>query len=220
MKLPGSLAKFKQQTLDVYASPPTEVKQWADQVVLEERTKSIGELLNTLNSAKSEARQTLDEINLSLDTEMRDCEQERVKHGDLWTQAPSASLTTEFRHDILNHRRMLENANQSDQQLFAKYSSVQHHLDILKQPQALEKAFTDTIINLSNKSNVVSDMSLLDVDTGVEDNKNKLNEKVQRVESILEKLRKIESDRNETFQDLKEKVSHFYTKIQKSHTLL
>ncbi|CEG69471.1 hypothetical protein RMATCC62417_05540 [Rhizopus microsporus] len=220
MKLPGSLAKFKQQTLDVYASPPTEVKQWADQVVLEERTKSIGELLNTLNSAKLEARQILDEINLSLDTEMRDCEQERVKHGDLWTQAPSASLTTEFRHDILNHRRMLENANQSDQQLFAKYSSVQHHLDILKQPQALEKAFTDTIINLSNKSNVASDMSLLDVDTGVEDNKNKLNEKVQRVESILEKLRKIESDRNETFQDLKEKVNHFYTKIQKSHILL
>ncbi|CEJ03390.1 Putative Vacuolar protein-sorting protein bro1 (Fragment) [Rhizopus microsporus] len=220
MKLPGSLAKFKQQTLDVYASPPTEVKQWADQVVLEERTKSIGELLNTLNSAKLEARQILDEINLSLDTEMRDCEQERVKHGDLWTQAPSASLTTEFRHDILNHRRMLENANQSDQQLFAKYSSVQHHLDILKQPQALEKAFTDTIINLSNKSNVTSDMSLLDVDTGVEDNKNKLNEKVQRVESILEKLRKIESDRNETFQDLKEKVNHFYAKIQKSHILL
>jgi hypothetical protein len=213
MKLPGSLAKFKQQNhLDMFASPPSEVKAWSEEIAAEEQSHSIGELFKTLNTMKLKARQTLDKASLSLDTEMRDCEQGRVKYGDLWTQIPSGSLTTEFRHDIANHRKMLDDANQSDQQLFAKYGSNQHNIDILKQPQNLEKTYANSIINLSNgissnQGNDASTMSLLDVNFGVEEKKDGLSEKVQQVETILARLNKIECDRNETFQDLKEKVT-------------
>ena len=43
---------------------------------------------------------------------------------------------------------------------------------------------------------------------------NDLDDKVQRIENIIEKLRKIEKDRDDTFRDLKEKVrlnSYMYT---------
>ncbi|KAI8643367.1 BRO1-like domain-containing protein [Parasitella parasitica] len=219
MKLPGSLAKFKQQrqmnsSLDDYASPPSDVKSWADQIAAEERRLPVPELWNTLNSLKTKARQTLDEASLNLDKEMRDCEQGRVQYAELWTQAPSGPLTTEFRHDISNHRRTLDGASQSDNQLMGKYDSVRRNIDILKhggQSRELEGAYAECISTLANGSTAKKDagVNLLDVDTGssqAEKKNGNLNEKVQRIEAIIDKLRKIESDREGTFRDLKDKT--------------
>ncbi|KAI8883650.1 BRO1-domain-containing protein, partial [Backusella circina FSU 941] len=73
MKLPGSLFKFKQQqqqqkssanSLDEYASPPSEVRQWSSQIVEEEQRTPIGDLLNSLTTLRSRARQTLEEAGL------------------------------------------------------------------------------------------------------------------------------------------------------------
>lgn len=216
MKLPASLSKFKNQqqatqSLDSYASPPSEVKGWADQVAAEERRTNIGELLNSLTTLRARARQTLDEASLNMDKEMRECEQGRVKYGEQWTQPPSGPLTSEFRHDINNHRHTLDGASQSDNQLVAKYESVRRNIDILKhggQSRELERAYAECISVLADsKQKNDSGMNLLDIDTsGSEKKTESLNEKVKRVESILEKLRKIESDRDETFRDLKDKT--------------
>lgn len=219
MKLPGSLTKFKNQqhtsqSLDSYASPPSEVRSWADQVASEEnRSSSVSDLVNTLTALRTRARQGLDDASLSLDKEMRDCEQGRVKYGDLWTQPPSGPLTTEFRHDISNHRHTLDNASQSDSQLLNKFETVRRNIDILKhggQSRELERAYAECISVLANGSNKKEDagVNLLDIDTSSTGSNKKasLNEKVQRVESIIEKLRKIQSDRDDTFRDLKDKV--------------
>lgn len=221
MKLPGSLNKFKNlqqqqatSSLDSYASPPSDVKSWADQVAAEERRGTVTDLLNSLTTFKTRARQALDEASLNLDKEMRDCEQGRVKYADLWTQPPSGPLTTEFRHDINNHRHTLDGAAQSDNQLMAKYESVKRNIDILEnggRSRELERAYAECISVLANGGDKKKDagVNLLDIDVSTEEEKKggNLNEKVQRVESIIEKLRKIESDRNDTFRDLKDKVS-------------
>ncbi|KAI9265997.1 BRO1-like domain-containing protein [Sporodiniella umbellata] len=208
MKLPAVLAKFKQRDhLDSYASAPQEAILWSEEIWSEEMSRPLRDLLQSFNTMKSRARQALDNASLSLDTEMRACEQARVQYGDFWTQTPSGSLTTEFRHDLANHRKILDDAHQSDQQLFSRYASVQSSLDILKQPSQLEKTFTDSIIQLSSKSSDASNMNLLDVQIETEDTANQMNQKIQQVESILEKLRRIESDRSETFNDLKEKTT-------------
>lgn len=218
MKLPGSLSKFKNQkqstqSLDNYASPPSEVKSWADQVASEERrSSSVGDLLNTLTTLRTRARQGLDEASLNLDKEMRECEQGRVKYGDQWNQPPSGPLTTEFRHDINNHRHTLDGASQSDSQLLNKYETVRRNVDILKhggQSHELERAYAECLSVLANGGNGKQDagVNLLDIDTSTPDDKQgNLNEKVHRVESIIEKLRKIQSDREDTFRDLKDKV--------------
>lgn len=71
---------------------------------------------------------------------------------------------------------------------------------------ALEKVFSDgTSLAFNQDSNKNDAQSLLDLDlpTG---SQGSLNDKVKKVESALDKLRRIESERNETLQDLREKV--------------
>ncbi|KAI7904258.1 BRO1-like domain-containing protein [Cokeromyces recurvatus] len=230
MKLPGSLAKFKYQhqqqqqqqqksllresvnsLLDHYAIPPSEVTTWADHIAVEERRSQVTDLIHTLTTLKTRAKQLLDEASLKLDTEMRDCEQNRVQYGDDWTQTPSSSLTSEFRHDITNHRRTLEGASQSDNQLISRYESARYNIDILKQGSQgrdLEKAYTQAIISiLPNDKQKENKANLLDIDLGTEkEAASHLEEQVNHIEKIIEKLRKIESDRDETFRDLKEKT--------------
>ncbi|KAI9342388.1 BRO1-like domain-containing protein [Pilaira anomala] len=221
MKLPSSLSKFKNQnhhatSFNHFASPPpppSEIQSLADQVMAEERRVPITELFNTLTSLRNRARQRLDEASLNLDKEMRECEQGRVKYADLWTQPPSGPLTTEFRHDINNHRHTLDGASQSDNQLLSRYESVRRNIEILKnggQSRELERAYTECISVLAqdnNNKNENTGMNLLDIDVTEKSKSNDvLIEKVQRVESILEKLRKIEQDRDDTFRDLKDKT--------------
>ncbi|KAF1801584.1 BRO1-like domain-containing protein [Mucor lusitanicus] len=218
MKLPGSLGKFKQQqqlnsSLDDYATPPSDVKSWAIQIAAEERRSPIAELLNTLTALKTKARQSLDEASLDLDKEMRDCEQGRVQYADQWTQPPSGPLTTEFRHDISNHRRTLDGASQSDNQLMGKYDSVRRNIEILKhggQSRELEGAYAECISAIAGGNTPQKDagVNLLDVDIAADSGKSDddLSEKVKRIELIIEKLRKIESDREDTFRDLKDKT--------------
>jgi hypothetical protein len=217
MKLPGSLVKFRQQggaSLDDYATPPSEVMSWADHIASEERRAPISELLNSLTALKTRARQTLDDASLNLDKEMRDCEQGRVQYADQWTQPPSGPLTSEFRHDISNHRRTLEGASQSDNQLMNKYETARRNIDILNhggQSRELEAAYTECISAVANGGSQKPDaaMNLLDIDFGTDNDKKSgdLNEKVQLVENLIEKLRKIENDRDDTFRDLKDRVS-------------
>ncbi|KAI8968458.1 BRO1-like domain-containing protein [Mycotypha africana] len=223
MKLPGSLAKFKNQqetstSLDAFAEPPSNVKDWADQIAVEERTASINDLINSITLLKKQAKQSLDEASINLDKEMRDCEQNRVQYGDQWTQPPSGSLTSQFRQDISNHRRTLDSAAQSDNQLIAKYESARRNLDILReggQSLTLEKTYTQTLTSLisnnEHSSKQPTEASLLDLDFESEaekkqSSKENINEKVQRVETTIDKLRRIEKDRDDTFHDLKEKT--------------
>lgn len=231
MKLPGSLNKFRNQqqssdsSLDEYATPSSDVKNWANQIASEERRQPVADLIHQLTTLKQKAKQTLDDASLQLDKEMRDCEQGRVQYGDQWTQSPSGPLTTEFRHDISNHRRTLDNASQSDNQLLAKYDTVRRNVDILKHGGSshdLEKVYAEAISNLLNgggqpaRQNSAT-VDLLDIDFGTTTapakKDDQLEEKVKRVEGIIEKLRKIESDREETFRDLKEKVKKHQAKL-------
>ncbi|KAI8874891.1 hypothetical protein K501DRAFT_289596, partial [Backusella circina FSU 941] len=185
MKLPGSLFKFKQQqqqqkssanSLDEYASPPSEI-------VEEEQRTPIGDLLNSLTTLRSRARQTLEEAGLCLDQEMRECENNRT---------PSGSSTSEFRHDIQNHRQTLDGAAQSDNQLLARYETAKRNIDILKQANGhgLEAAYTEALSNPKT--------SLLDLDISTEEDNTS--------DDLNKKLKRIESDRDETFRDLKDKT--------------
>lgn len=75
---------------------------------------------------------------------------------------------------------------------------------------ALEKAFSDgtSLAFKQDSSSNGGAQSLLDLDmpTSNQGGQDSLKDKVNKVENALEKLRRIESERNETLQDLREKV--------------
>ncbi|KAI9025129.1 BRO1-like domain-containing protein [Phycomyces nitens] len=222
MKLPGALDKFKQTgkvdadkegaLFDGLLEPTAEVREWAKLIAFEESSEktSIGELVETLDGLKSQARKMLDEASIGLDQEMRDCENMRMQFGDEWTQQPSGSLTSAFRQDLRNHRESLEIGSQSDAQLMRRYEVISKDIGILRQgekSQDLVNAFTESIAGLFESSPPSGgDKSLLDLDIDVGIGKKSMETKVKRVEDILDKLRKIEKERDETLNDLKEKT--------------
>lgn len=87
MRLPAALDKFKRlaqggeqgRSLDEFAIPTTEVREWADRIKEEEETKgTVYELVETLDGIKTRAKEMLDTVTMALDEEMRACEGMRV----------------------------------------------------------------------------------------------------------------------------------------------
>ncbi|KAI8342699.1 BRO1-like domain-containing protein [Chlamydoabsidia padenii] len=221
MKLPGSLDKFKAgvdgatkgREMETAMAPPSDVVALADDIAAQENSgKGIRSTMDQLESLKTKARKALDDIGLKLDQETRECESMRVKYGDLWTQAPSGSLTTNFRQDLRNHRQSLESGTQSDSTLYQRHEEIKKDVEILRQGGRngqMERVFAEhlTMVLEHDSKKGAGENSLLDLDMSSSVNAAKLSaEKAQQVESIIDKLYKLEKDRSETLQDLKERT--------------
>jgi len=215
MKLPSALEKFRHQndredvSLDEFANPTREVRDWADRIRDEETTKSkVAELVDALEALKDRAKDMLDKVALSLDEEMRGCEQMRVKYGDQWNQQPSSSLTTSFRDDLRNHRMSFDQGNSSDRQILQRWEQVARDVSILRQGAASEdlaRIFAEALAGIITPEKKDRGSLLdIDIDSGV--NKSSTTQKVKRIESALDKLYQVRTERKETMEDLKEKT--------------
>ncbi|KAI9300515.1 BRO1-like domain-containing protein [Cunninghamella echinulata] len=248
MKLPQSLNKFKwttanssgvnqnnnnnnnnsdheqQKQLATFMLPPDEVYTWADSIYQQEHDHqhNIKYLMDTLESLKTTIRSSLDDIQLKMDQEMRECESMRVKYGDLWSQAPSGALTNHFRQDLKNHRQSMESGTQSDSQLYHQYTDIKKEIDVLRlgsKNDQLGLSFTNYLhLIIENENNKTQKKetdidSLLDLVDDSDSNQQQqkdaalaCKEKIQRIEAMVDKLYKLEKDRYETLQDLKERT--------------
>ncbi|CAG8673068.1 1039_t:CDS:2, partial [Ambispora leptoticha] len=211
MKLPGSLEKFKNadntRSFDVLAAPPAEVKQWASLIREEELQKgSIKELMITLDGLKARAKELLDGVTLTLDTEQRECELLRVKYGDAWTQSPSGQSTTSIRQDMQSHRESLEKASNSDRHIYHQYEQVSNDVVTLLSNgkcEDLERVFAEALTSVGLNHNVVENESLLDVETS--GSEERIPIKAQKVEECISNLYKVKKERMDTLSDLKER---------------
>ncbi|KAI8334762.1 BRO1-like domain-containing protein [Chlamydoabsidia padenii] len=228
MKLPGTLDKFKHPSnnssqwnssssssnsplWDRFSTPPADVKKWADLIQSNETTDTLQSMLDNISGLANQNKSKLDQISLELDTEMGACESMRVKYGDDWIQLPSGTLTKDYRQDVRNHRDALVNAQLSDTQVTQKLDTISNDIAILKQgssSQALESLFTDTMSYLltESSSSVAPKDTVMDLQIDVGLGTNSMQQKLKRVESILEKLYKLQKDRDNTLEDLKEKT--------------
>lgn len=223
MKLPSALEKFRHQndredvSLDEFATPTKEVRDWSDRIRDEETTKSkVAELVDKLESLKDRAKDMLDKVALSLDEEMRGCEQMRVKYGDQWTQPPSSSLTVSFRDDLRNHRISFDQGNTSDRQILQRWERVARDVSILRQGGSsddLARIFAESLAGtIAPEKKDRGSLLDIDIDSGV--NKGSTAQKVKRIETALDKLYQVRTERKETLEDLKEKVSTGYEPMQ------
>lgn len=96
-----------------------------------------------------------------------------------------------------------------------RLDDIMSDINILKQggkSSALDKAFAESASAISSQklgeNGVGTTESLLDLDFAASaESKSSMEAKVKRVEAALEKLRKIENERKETLNDLREKAS-------------
>lgn len=120
-------------------------------------------------------------------------------------------LTGDFRQDLRNHREALSSASNSDSQLLRHYDEIAQDVMVLQQggkDKALDTAFTENLAGLFNdKASRKEGIDLLDLEIDVGISSKSMEIKVKRVEETLAKLRQIENERREAFEDLKAKVS-------------
>jgi hypothetical protein len=133
---------------------------------------------------------------------------------------PSGTLSKDYRQDVRNHRDTLANALLSDSQVTQKLDSISKDIAILKQgssSQALESLFADAMTHLLTESpssmtskdttaSATTAAAVMDLNIDVGLGTNSMQQKLKRVESILEKLYTLQKDRDNTLEDLKEKV--------------
>ena len=209
LRLPGALQVLK-GGFDQELTADDEFRTWCDDVANNESPPSTFEMLK---SSKDGIVATLDRSSKQLDMEESVCEKMRSKYEAEWTQQPSSRLTSTLRSDIRNYREALDEAAQSDNQLYQKMR--QHEVDFDEMRSAGETGEADVLFQKAlfqvggkSRNNVGSpaggEGNLLDDD--FQDSGPSVMDQVAKVEEILKKLNLIKRERGQVLKDLKEKV--------------
>ncbi|KAK0194275.1 BRO1-domain-containing protein [Armillaria mellea] len=182
---------------------PVDVRRWKDDISLIEEREGVEALITQLSRLKDGVRQQLETISQELDTESRNCEMMRVKYEHLWTQEPSAGVGKSYRQDVKSHFTTLDAAAGSDQQVAMMWQSVKGDIGLLLSPQ-LEDVFRASTETGGNGTENLLDLDLNEGSDAQE--RKKISNFVTEIEERMGRLNKIARERNEVFQDLKEKV--------------
>ncbi|KAJ3108970.1 bck1-like resistance to osmotic shock [Phlyctochytrium planicorne] len=186
---------------------PRELSSLIEEVRSEEasRSSSTEELLGLLEATKKQARDQLDEIGLLLDKEQFECEQQRAKYLEQWTQDPSAKLTSQIRQDVRQNRDSYEKAALTDQALYGRITEAKRESNILRRPiEEVESIFAELILaaapngEKSQKNNLLDDLTSPDA-VGEQAT-------IEKLESMLGQLRNLKNQRANLIAELKAKI--------------
>ena len=217
LKLPGAIKLLKHSLENKELELDDEFRNWCEEMATE-CPEGLERTFEGLKQQKKRITEILDNSSRSLDTEESVCEKMRAKYQDIWTQQPSARLTSTLRDDIRNYRDAIEDAVLSDNQLFSQYRAVRDEIDAMRLagrngPEDEEDLFRGAIDRVrisSGQSSSGPDSgrseSLLDVDDG--EGGITVLEQIQVVEELLKKLGLIKRERTNMLKDLKEKVGY------------
>ncbi|KAH0565454.1 hypothetical protein GP486_001154 [Trichoglossum hirsutum] len=215
LKLPGSLKVLK-GGLDQEVMVDDEFRGWCEELSGHEPFFTVFDQLKT---DRKDMITILERSTKQLDMEESVCEKMRSKYGPEWTQQPSSRLTVTLRNDIRNYRGAIEEASNSDGQLFSTFR--QHESDFEQMRSAGETDESDVLFqramvkasasrgrgrngSVGGPGSAEAEGTLLDEDYG--EGGPSVMDQISRVEELLKKLNLIKRERMQVLKDLKEKV--------------
>ncbi|KAI9750219.1 MAG: bck1-like resistance to osmotic shock, partial [Candelina submexicana] len=214
LKLPGSLAVLKGGA-DQHPSVDDEFRGWCEELAGHE---DFGVAFEHLQADKADITALLDKSTKQLDMEESVCEKMRSKYGADWTQQPSSRLTATLKSDINSYRGAIDQASNSDSQLFATFRHYES--DFAEMRSAGETDEADVLYQrglikagagrgkgkngVGSSMSPVTEGSLLDEDYG--EGGVSVADQIARVEDLLKRLNLIKRERAQVLKDLKEKV--------------
>lgn len=207
LKLPNSLNILK-GGLDQEMSVDKEFERWCQELTNHQPFHSAFE---KLQKDKQAVLDSLSKSTKQLDMEESVCEKMRSKYGPDWTQQPSSRLTSTLRADIKSYRDTVDEAGNSDSQLFV--TARQYELDFEEMRNAGENGEADVLYQQAlikagsgskGKGSGAEEGSLLDEDYG--EGGLSVADQIAKVEDLLRKLNLVKRERMQVLKDLKEKV--------------
>ncbi|KAI9330202.1 BRO1-like domain-containing protein [Obelidium mucronatum] len=190
-----------------------EVRTMCETIRSQEIGRGTGtdELLGVLEGLKAKIKGTLDEIGLMLDKEQHECETLRVKYMNSWNQEPSVKLTAQIRHDIRVHRESFEKALATDQTLLVRLNECRRDVATMSRPlDEVQSIFAELIRAVATlKKSDVAVGNLIDDGPGTSgEGLGKLGEQiiVEKLDGMIQQLRKLKTERATAFAELKTKV--------------
>ncbi|KAJ3067061.1 bck1-like resistance to osmotic shock [Podochytrium sp. JEL0797] len=189
-----------------------EVRGFCETIRAQEIGRGTGtdELLGVVEGLKGKIKGTLDEIGLMLDKEQHECESMRVKFMNSWNQEPSVKLTAQIRHDIRSHRESFDKALATDQGLLARLNECRRDVATMSRPlEEVQSIFAELIRAVATlKKSDVAVGNLIDEVPGSTEGLGKLGEQiiVEKLDGMIQQLRKLKTERASTLAELKTKV--------------
>ncbi|RYP53904.1 hypothetical protein DL768_001216 [Monosporascus sp. mg162] len=208
LRLPGALQVLK-GGVDQDILPDEDFRTWCDDVAGHENPISI---FDTMRIDRDSIVTVLDRCTKQLDMEESVCEKMRSKYESEWTQQPSSRLTSTLRGNIRNYREALDEASNSDGQLYSKFRQNETDFEDMRnaaQTGEVDALFQRAVNKVRAKSSAATspaggEPNLLDAD--FDDGRPSVAQQISKVEDILKKLNLIKRERNQVLKDLKEKV--------------
>ncbi|EGG03704.1 uncharacterized protein MELLADRAFT_37880, partial [Melampsora larici-populina 98AG31] len=212
--LPASLDKFNDLVqnngdsarLKELSEPPEQVLAWADSIQQANSGKTIDQMCSDMIALRNKTHRDLEDIERTLDTEARDCEQMRVRYDHLWDQPPALNFTKTWRQDIKSHRQTLEMAKQSDGQVEGLWAMSKADIQMLadRSGESIRALFAQG----SSQHDSTKAPSLLDLVDTPDDEAELIQVKnlVTSIQDNLNRLQAIKKERQGVLNDLKERI--------------
>ncbi|KAH0831795.1 Vacuolar protein-sorting protein bro1 [Fonsecaea pedrosoi] len=207
LKLPNSLNVLK-GGLEQEMGVDREFEQWCQELANQQPFTAAFE---QLQRDKQSVLDSLAKSTKQLDMEESVCEKMRSKYGADWTQQPSSRLTSTLRADIKSYRDTVDEAANSDAQLFS--TARQYESDFEEMRNAGERGEADILYQQAliragsgtkHRAKDADEGTLLDEDYG--EGGLSIADQIAKVEDLLRKLNLVKRERMQVLKDLKEKV--------------
>ncbi|KAI8847540.1 BRO1-like domain-containing protein [Chytridium lagenaria] len=209
LNLISTLSQLKQfarrgSAVDETLKLPQDIANFVQEVRSEEsqRSSSTDELLAHLTSLKKQANDQMDEVGLLLDKEQFECEQQRAKYNEQWTQEPSSKMTAQIRQDVRQNRESFDKAVRTDEALYGRIAEAKREINIIRRPlDEVESIFAEMILAAA-PDKFQSAGSLIDeMPSGGDEIAS-----IEKIENMLAQLRNLKTQRGNLVAELKTKI--------------
>ncbi|KIX94661.1 uncharacterized protein Z520_09707 [Fonsecaea multimorphosa CBS 102226] len=206
LKLPNSLNVLK-GGLEQEMGVEREFEQWCQELANHQPFTTAFE---QLQRDKQTVLDSLSKSTKQLDMEESVCEKMRSKYGADWTQQPSSRLTSTLRADIKSYRDTVDEAGNSDAQLFSTARQYENDFEEMRNAGEHGEAdvlYQQALIKAGSGSKTrgrEDEGTLLDEDYG--EGGLSVGDQIAKVEDLLRKLNLVKRERMQVLKDLKEKV--------------
>ncbi|KAK5138217.1 hypothetical protein LTR08_004913 [Meristemomyces frigidus] len=211
LKLPGSLNILKGGLDQESMGVDDDFRNWCAEL---SGHSPFAPTFEQLREDKQSIISTLDTCGKQLDMEESVCEKMRSKYGGEWTQQPSSRLTSTLRTDSKSYRSAVEEASNSDAQLYSSFRQYESDFDEMRSAGETDEAdvlYQRAMIKAgAGRKGVTSpgaadEGNLLD-DDFADDSRQSVAEQIERVEELMRKLQLVKRERQQVLKDLKDKI--------------